>query len=609
MGNVCLKGPGECQACKEGWYLKKEDLVDDECIEGKDIASVDPPHGIDTSAAIPEIKQCVIDVCFGCWQDYTKCDCTLGSFYYVESDGKTKCSSGNTVTGYGASSLESVHPGMRRLEKCAVESCSDCKDNNMDCKGCPTGFYYKPSATAGRIDGCYDLSGTPSDPDGWGRRRNSLELFECNISPHVNDQTKKVCQFRVYIEIENLTSEKESGQGIAVLRFKMYGYQLDYDSKGVGAKDTIVDINDSDLAQFIQIHFKLRFQPETVTSEEFAKDMIRFQHLKESEKYKLIFELKDSELKNNYNGKTMISPYNSVLKFKEKESSQVLEFNLVGMKKSEEKTKDEKPNENDPNLGSNQPIGNPSGHPTNGQPGGQSQEQPSGLLPTDEAPGTQMSRGLINFTKYTTATTQGISFLAKILTIILLLSNFEITEIIFKIIQLITIFDKLRFMNVRIENSFGDFIHFIGELFEFNFIQRDDYHTASIVKYNKFETGKLSVIAYRKKPDQLILFSIAIILNLVASSMCRKIRQMNDNDFIGIEKKGNLVKKLKKVSSGIMMMTILDILFVTGHQLIPSEDYNHDDKSRVPHILQLLIHDVQLLLLANDEDDCSLYGP
>ena len=90
----------------------------------------------------------------------------------------------------------------------------------------------------------------------------------------------------------------------------------------------------------------------------------------------------------------------------------------------------------------------------------------------------------------------------------------------------------------------------------------------SKVKYNKFEKRKFSVIAYRQKPLSLIIFVVSIILNMIAQSMTRSISSANEKDFLGVEKKGKVIKKLKKLSSGMTMMSILDVLFITGHQIL-----------------------------------------
>ena len=531
IGDICIGAAGECQRCKLGWYLKKEAGFDDKCVAEADIGTVSPPHGKVVAANPPEIKPCGIAGCLDCQPDYTKCKCNPNDFYYIDKDNNKMCSASNDVAGYGATTQPTQYTGLRRLDKCVADSCGDCKDNYTECKGCPSNFYKKPPSAGGLIDACYDVSiGLPT---GWGRRQNSQELFECNLSPYFYEITKKICQFKVYLEIVNITSEQDKQQNKAVFTIKISGYKIDYDSKGFGTKDSFVDIKDVDLSQFVLFHLELKTQPKTTITQEVSGNQISTNYQKEASNFKLTFEIKDEQFKSSYNGKAMKSPYNSVLKFKDNETTKIREFSI-------------------------EPVGTLSGE----------NSPKTATTKSEDSTGTHMSQGYIDFTKSATATTQGISALSTILTIILLLSNLEVTAMIFKIIQLITIFDKLRFMNVRIENSFGDFIHFIGQLFQVNFIQRDDYHTVSIVKYNKFETGKLSVIAYRKKPDKLILFSAAIILNMVAKSMSHKIRDMEDHDFIGVEKKGKLVKKLNKVSSGILMMTILDTMFVTGHQLI-----------------------------------------
>ena len=170
--------------------------------------------------------------------------------------------------------------------------------------------------------------------------------------------------------------------------------------------------------------------------------------------------------------------------------------------------------------------------------------------------------------RLTTTTTQVVTIASVGTTVVILIVNLDVTATIFKVIQLITIFDKLRFMNVKIKNSFGDFIEFIGRLFEVKFINKEDYHEASIIKQNKFKTANFSVIAYRTKPDKIILYIVVLFLQIIIACLASGLKTTKKTDFMGIEKRGKLIRRLNKISSGMFMMVVIDVLFVTGHQIL-----------------------------------------
>ena len=170
--------------------------------------------------------------------------------------------------------------------------------------------------------------------------------------------------------------------------------------------------------------------------------------------------------------------------------------------------------------------------------------------------------------KLSSKSRQVVDLIAVITIIVLLLSNFDFNSTIFKIIQLITIFDKLRFMNVTIKSSFGEFIEYIGELFDIGLIQRDDYHLASVSNYNSFERFRLSVISYRTKTDKFIIFWVAVGMRIVMGYLMSTLKDIGETEFLKMEKRGRIIKRMVKISSGMLMMSLPDILFVTGHQIL-----------------------------------------
>ena len=133
IGDVCIQGPQECQKCKAGWYLKKG--PPDECVEFKDIASLtNPRYGIDPAAQHPTITPCAVADCLYCVTDSSKCPCFKDYFYINDQTGTRvdRCSLKNDVVGYGLSAESSTYTDLTRLEKCSVQHCSDCFQNNKD---------------------------------------------------------------------------------------------------------------------------------------------------------------------------------------------------------------------------------------------------------------------------------------------------------------------------------------------------------------------------------------------------------------------------------------------------------------------------------------------
>ena len=202
-----------------------------------------------------------------------------------------------------------------------------------------------------------------------------------------------------------------------------------------------------------------------------------------------------------------------------------------------------------------------------------------------------MTNSEIEATKIAAKTSQVITIASITTTIFMLIMNIDVTSTIFKVIQLITLFDKLRFINVKIKNSFGDFIEHIGKLFEVNSVYTDDYHLAAVSKYNRFERADYSVIAYRMKPDSIIIFSITLILEMVISCLAHSLTKVEKSDFLGMEKKGKLIRNLKNVSSGMSMMVMVDVLFLTSHQILHQKVSNLLIKAEylLTYLLSLII--------------------
>ena len=202
-----------------------------------------------------------------------------------------------------------------------------------------------------------------------------------------------------------------------------------------------------------------------------------------------------------------------------------------------------------------------------------------------------MSDTEIEVTKIAAKTSQVITIASIATTIFMLIMNLDVTSTIFKVIQLITLFDKLRFMNVKIKNSFGDFIEFVGMLFGVNSVYSADYHLAAISKSSKFERADYSTIAYRMKPDKIVMFLIMVILEITIACIINSLKNIDKSDFLKMEKRGKLIRRLNKISSGMFMMVVIDVVFVTGHQILHQKISNLLTKAEylLTYILSLII--------------------
>ena len=501
----------------------------DECIQDKDIASLaSPRYGVDLSAAQSTIKPCSDTTCISCASDYTKCACSPGQFYHTTTNNPIQnkvCSSSNTVPGYGISSSANPFAGLSLLESCSVRSCQDCKANNLECLQCPSGHYFKPAS-----DGVYDACFQPNSLSrGWGQRQGSFELFDCTQGLYFYDNSSKICHYKVLVEIDDITSIDDKENNRAVYRLRVEKGELNI-AAGTPTTNGYLELSDADLGDFIDRHFEIQTEPSTQLTREIQGQVIRLAYPEFTQSFKITFKIKEQKLQPFYNSKAIQAPQDPVLKYKSNQGTTLLEFQVSPKQRPE-----------DPNPVTNLTNGERQQHMTNQQ---------------------------INIVKFSSSTTQTISLVSKILTLILLIANFDLTSTIFRIIQLITVFDKLRFMNIDIKNSFGDFIRYIGGLFQVRFIQRNDYHRASVPKFNRFWEMNYSVIAYRNKPDAFLLFFAGIIIEIFASVLTRSILDLKNTEYLKIEKRGLLVKNLKKIASGLHLMTVSDIFFTSGHQIL-----------------------------------------
>ena len=516
LGVDCYAATNKCLECKPGFYIKGGTA--DQCIQDKEIATlISPRYGVDKAAAKPTIKPCSDPACLSCASDYTQCACNTGQFYYAITNNPVEnkvCSSTSDVAGYGVSSSSHRFTGLTLLEPCSVSSCQDCRQNNLKCRQCPTEYYYKPPQN-GLYEGCYQLS---SLPDGWGRKQGSHELFDCTKGLYFYDNSAKLCRYKVLVEIADTTSSPDKENNTATYRFRLDKGELSKSGESPKSEGQgYLELTDADLEDFFNYHFQIQTNPKTELTREIQADRIKFSYPHSIQKFNLTLKIKDEKLKSAYNSEDLLSPPNSVLQFKDKEpTTKKIQFQIIN----------------------------------------------------DEASPRYLSNQEAQVVKFSSRVQEGIAFISTLSVIFLLIGNFDVTSFIFKIIQLITIFDKLRFMNVTIKNSFGEFIEYIGDLFGVGLIRRDDYHLASVSQSNRFGMFEFSVIAYRTKTDKFFIFWVAVSMRILVGYLTSTLKNIRETEFLKMEKRGRIIKRMVKISSGMLMMSLLDILFVTGHQIL-----------------------------------------
>jgi hypothetical protein len=72
------------------------------------------------------------------------------------------------------------------------------------------------------------------------------------------------------------------------------------------------------------------------------------------------------------------------------------------------------------------------------------------------------------------------------LSIFIVLANFDVSGTIFKVLQIINLFDKLRLLNIRMDGLIGKFLESLSRLFENSLIEKDDYHIVAKPRGDRF---------------------------------------------------------------------------------------------------------------------------
>lgn len=162
-------------------------------------------------------------------------------------------------------------------------------------------------------------------------------------------------------------------------------------------------------------------------------------------------------------------------------------------------------------------------------------------------------------------------------TVIMSLINADISGTIFKVIQIVNLFDKLRLLNIDLSGTLGKFLDIISSLFSTNFFGKDDYQQSTNPSKNKFYDTKTSAISYRNKIDKYVLLTLAMLIDM-AVYLFNFLKPLKPHTFtslkkdkqylLNLEKRLRVQDKLHKLVLAILLMTSIDIFFYGGHQLI-----------------------------------------
>lgn len=108
--------------------------------------------------------------------------------------------------------------------------------------------------------------------------------------------------------------------------------------------------------------------------------------------------------------------------------------------------------------------------------------------------------------------------------------NVGVSGTIIKALQFILLFDKLRFINVKLDNLLGIFMDAIYKAFNVNLIDVDDYELTAKYSNNQFLLQRVQVFAYRKKIDKLIFGTICFILDFILFSIKKLLKAQKNSD-------------------------------------------------------------------------------
>jgi hypothetical protein len=122
----------------------------------------------------------------------------------------------------------------------------------------------------------------------------------------------------------------------------------------------------------------------------------------------------------------------------------------------------------------------------------------------------------------------------------------DVSGTVFKVIQIVNLFDKLRLLNITFKGLLGKFLDQISEIFNVSLISKDDYFEITNPRFNKFYITDTSVVALRKKIDKMIFLTITMLMD-IAVRIYNHVKPLRaiEKDFM-ITRDQKLLKKLQK---------------------------------------------------------------
>ena len=143
----------------------------------------------------------------------------------------------------------------------------------------------------------------------------------------------------------------------------------------------------------------------------------------------------------------------------------------------------------------------------------------------------------------------------------------DVSGSMLKGIQFILVFDKLRLIKVNLDGLLGRFMKAVYEAFQFNFIEKDDFHETTNMGENKLSQQRIQAIAYRRKLDKYLIYSLCVVFDMLIH-FAPKFITKNPKKFKRVEIVCKTLEVLDRVRFGFTLLSIIDVMFYAGHQLL-----------------------------------------
>jgi hypothetical protein len=143
---------------------------------------------------------------------------------------------------------------------------------------------------------------------------------------------------------------------------------------------------------------------------------------------------------------------------------------------------------------------------------------------------------------------------------------------------------------VKFEGLLGYFLERVFSAFDSNMISTDDYDQTARPGWNRFNELRVQVIAYRRKLDKFVIFTLILFVEIYLHFLWKKLNRMvtqflqskkiestnpdlfdTEKDKLSrqkMKKTGLRIRSLDNISFVVTLLSVLDIMFYSGHQLI-----------------------------------------